>query len=534
MEFNQTSASVADRTRTTNHEDGEAFEPESPELRLTKRVLNNLLEDTFYESAAEQLAAVEDAFDACADTNPEFVLKLAKYARQEENLRQIPQALLVLAANDERTQQYVRPYACSIMSRADEPLEVLAFHSARHGTTLPNCLQQAIEDALHQYNEYQVAKWDQPNRDWQYRDLLNVVHPNPRDDTRDRIFEQVALGELDDYDVEPLRQEDTWENELSQDDDRSKAEAYRDALDNMGLFPRIRQARDMLEAGLTADEIFGHVTDEWIRNSGLYPFRFYQAYRAIRGGSVQATSAVSMPSDTVFGDAAGDSNDDPADTPTLLQRRPEIPASEAQAACAFLEHAIEIAAENLPAVLDDTLVAVDTSGSMSVPIASQSSLDCVEIASLFGALVYQRGADLVTFAREALVFDGDRRDTIPTLMREIQSVDCGGATFGHKVPEALHEAGRDDYEQVVFFTDMQLWGDSFADAWDDYVSEVNPDTSLYLVDLQNYGDLVTPETAHDVYNISGWSENVVDFIDKMEHADGLVRQIEAVGPDWDT
>jgi 60 kDa SS-A/Ro ribonucleoprotein len=364
MKFNDTAESVEERTRTTNHEGGEAFNPDSPELALTKVVINNLLEDTYYESAEEQLQAVEEEFDSCADENPEFVLKLAKYARQEENLRQIPQALFVLAVNDSRTQEYARDYAEGIMSRADEPLDVLAFHVSRNGKTLPNALQSSIEDAMHQWNEWQYSKWSQPNKEWQYRDLLNLVHPKPRDEEREQIFEKIAHGDLDDYeDVEPLKQEDTWESELSKDDDRTKEEKYRSQLadGNMGLFPRIRQARDMLESGVSADEIYGDVSDEWIRNSRLYPFRFYQAYKAIDGGGVTQSGGYGLS--------------------TSNGGKPDIAEGERREALNFLEHAMQVSTENLPDVLDDTFVAVDTSGSMSSPVSGDSDLQCVPVRS---------------------------------------------------------------------------------------------------------------------------------------------------------
>jgi len=83
MQFNDIQETVAERTETSNHEDEQAFEPDSAELALAKVVINNLLEDTYYESDEEQFASVEGAFEAVADENPEFVLKLAKYARQE-------------------------------------------------------------------------------------------------------------------------------------------------------------------------------------------------------------------------------------------------------------------------------------------------------------------------------------------------------------------------------------------------------------------------------------------------------------------
>jgi 60 kDa SS-A/Ro ribonucleoprotein len=513
MQFNQTKESVAERTRTSNHEGGEAFDADSAELALTKVVINNLLEDTYYESAEEQLESVKQEFDACAEENPEFVLKLAKYARQEENLRQIPQALLVLAANDARTREYVRDYATGVMSRTDEPLDVLAFHVAYTGSTsIPTSLQNSIEDAMHEWNEWQYAKWDQPNKEWQYRDLLNLVHPKPRDDERDVIFEKIALGDLDDYDVEPLKQEDTWESSLSKDDDRSKKEKYEEQLaeGNMGLFPRIRQARDMLEAGVTADEIYGDVSDEWIRNSRLYPFRFYQAYKAIDGSGVKQSRGLGT---------------------TPFSGEPDIPSGEAREAKEFLEHAMQVSTENLPSVLDDTFVAVDTSGSMNSSVSNESDLQCVEIASLFGALVYRQGADLSAFASSIEEFHGDRRDTVTTLMEEIQSMNVGGGTSGYLVPKALRKNDRDEYSQVIVFTDMQMYNGSFNDQWKAYKQEVAPHTSLYLVDLNSYGDLVTPEGAPDVYQLSGWTESVIDFIDKMENVDGMIREIESVEPD---
>lgn len=344
-----------------------------------------------------------------------------------------------------------------------------------------------------------------------YRDLLNLVHPKPRDMERGNIFEKIAHGDLSEYpDVEPLKQEDTWESTLSDDsDDRSKAEKYRAELEededgySMGLFPRVRQCRDMLEAGLSAEEIFGDVTDEWIRNSRLYPFRFYQAYKAVR----EAQNSRSL--------ATGEASD----------------------ALSFLEHAMEVSTENLPDVLEDTFVGVDTSGSMRSPVSGDSDLQCVEIASLFGALVYRRSADLAAFASDTQQFHGDRRDTITTTMEGIQSMGVGGGTNGYLIPRALRENDMTDYNQVIIFTDMQMWcgnrfnaGDTFRDEWNAY-KQANPDASLYLVDLQSYGTLQVPEGANDVYQLQGWASNIVDYIDNMENVDSMVSEIESIQVD---
>jgi len=120
-------------------------------------------------------------------------------------------------------------------------------------------------------------------------------------------------------------------------------------------------------------------------------------------------------------------------------------------------------------------------------------------------------------------------------MENIQAMNIGGGTNGYLVPKALRQNNMTDYSQIIMFTDMQFWNsgygsETFQKEWNKY-KEANPDASLYLVDLQSYGDLSTPEGEHNVYNISGWSSNVVDYIDNMENIDGMIREIESVEPD---
>jgi len=93
MQLNETKQTVAEATRTTNHEGGEAFRPADPRLALYKRTSNQLLEDSYYEDEIKHLQAVVERFDAAAAEDPESVLKLPAYARQEMHLRDIPQVL---------------------------------------------------------------------------------------------------------------------------------------------------------------------------------------------------------------------------------------------------------------------------------------------------------------------------------------------------------------------------------------------------------------------------------------------------------
>lgn len=503
MQFNDTQDSVAERTRTTNEAGGEAFEPMSSELALYQVVINNFLEDKYYEDDEASFENVRDCFEDAAEDNPEFVLKLAKYARQEMYLRQVPQLLLVLAANNENTKEYVRDYAQSVMDRTDEPLEVLAMQVQLYGKSIPNPLQKGIEDALHNFDEYQFAKYDRNNREFRFRDLMNLVHPAPRDEQREKIFERIVKGELDDYDVEPLTQHGTWEDAMSEagQEDRDPAEVWREKLDRMGLFATIRNVRNMLEDGLDAEEILTEDDLEYVSESKIYPFRFYTAYKAVKDAGFH---------------------------------EPHVDE--------WFEQAIEESIGNVPAELGDTYVGVDLSGSMNTPLSENSVVEYKEISALFGGVTAKKGAAVSGFGSDFHEFQFHANTPVLEMQRKVYNADVGHSTNGWKVLQHLVQH-RESYSKVVLFTDMQLWDstgsrglggrneNTVKDWWDQY-TDLNPEAQLYIVDLSSYdGGLVMPEGYNNVYRVSGWNSNIVKHIQYADSEDAAIAEVEAVQPD---
>ncbi len=508
MEFNKPTQTVAEATRTTNYESGEAFEPTDPRLALYKRTINQLLEDSFYETDAEQLAAVVRRFDAAAAEDPEFVLKLAAYARQELYLRDIPQVLLVLAANDDRfkddsPESLIREWAPDIIRRMDETATVLAIHDQLFGGTAPWPLRRGVEDALvSMADDYTLGKYELPRREVTLHDVFNRVHPKPVDADQEVLFERFMRGDLDDYpDIDPLPSPNTWETVISErGNTRSAWETLiEDETYSLPIFASIRNLRNMLEAGVDEDTLVGYLDLEAVRHAPLYPFRYYQAYTALQAADVQA------------------------------------PAVER-----WLEEAIGVAIETVPDGLGNTFVAVDLSGSMNMALSKNSTLRLKEIGALFGAILAHQGAEVGGF--------GDNFQTVPmhvdtpVLQRQdaVLAIDegVGNSTNGWKALEYLRDRG-EPVERVVIFTDMQIWDSTPFTArdnktvktvFDAYVNEVSTETSLYLVDLASYGDLVTPEGYENVYNISGWSENVLSFIEYAENPKQVVDEIDAFNP----
>lgn len=620
-----------EHTRTTNEAGGVSYETLTPEFGLYKVVINQLIEDTYYDTVDQAVDKIWDQYDRVADENPEFILQLATYARHEEGLRDIPQLLLVFAANDDRVVQpdnadssLIRDYTPSIIDRTDEFNTVLSYQMRGYGKPIPNGLKKGIEDALHKkyqivevkdedrvmgtervtfiehkhnsfmedgweygmptthrnkdaahmraiesvtgesiesfmgstsvtdegyvHDEYTFAKYSQRDKQVSLHDVLNLVRPKPRSAERNTIFESIAKGELsegivekDHWDVgigfepqqvEPLREDRTWESELSEDDDRSDAEKFRERLDDMGLFARVRNLRNMLEAGLSGEEIFDYDDGSFgpnshyvVSNSKLWAFRFYQSYKACGDVGVNRIGY----GDTVIDIGRG----------SLLDETTEQ----------WLSGAIDVSTRNLPDALKNTFTAVDLSGSMDREVSNNSELARAEIASLFGAMMMKRDSGVGVFGSKfaRVTVDSDARETLSVLdMTEriyASGKGVGSATNGWKaVQYALDE--EIECDRFIVFTDEQLWNsghrmfggtveNKMKNMWDQYRNDVNPDAHLYIVDLASYGDISFPEGYHNVHQISGWSSNIIDYIIKNEDSDSIISRVESIsGSDY--
>jgi hypothetical protein len=346
---------------------------------------------------------------------------------------------------------------------------------------------------------YTLEKYELSRREVTLRDVFNRVHPEPVDEEQERLFERFMRGDLDDYpDVEPLPSPNTWETVISE---RGNTQAawellIEDEEYSLPIFASIRNLRNMLEAGVDEETIVDHLSLEAVEYAPLYPFRYYQAYKALQDAGLDA------------------------------------PAVER-----WLEDAIDVSVAQVPDGLGDTFVAVDLSGSMDSQLSAESTLRLKEIGSLFGAVLADQGARVGGFGDD---FQEVRMHVdAPVLQRQdaLLGIDeeVGHSTNGWKALRHLRESG-DAVDRVVVFTDMQLWDSTWQsertvrEEFDRYREAVNPDVSLYLIDLASYGDLVTPEGYEDVYNVSGWSENVLEFIEHAEAPLQVLNEIEAFDP----
>ncbi|KAM9349866.1 telomerase protein component 1 [Symphorus nematophorus] len=92
--------------------------------------------------------------------DPEFLLKVAVYTRQQLNIRITANFLLALAANQPSTKSHVRRYFCAAVQLPSDWLEVVRIYSTCFSRSLPMCLKKAMADKFKQFSEYQLAKYN--------------------------------------------------------------------------------------------------------------------------------------------------------------------------------------------------------------------------------------------------------------------------------------------------------------------------------------------------------------------------------------
>nr|XP_046265032.1 telomerase protein component 1 [Scatophagus argus]XP_046265033.1 telomerase protein component 1 [Scatophagus argus] len=92
--------------------------------------------------------------------DPQFLLKVAIYTRQQLNIRITTNFLLALAANQASTKPHLRRYFCAAVQLPSDWLEIVRIYSMCFSRSLPMCLKKAMVDKFRQFSEYQLAKYN--------------------------------------------------------------------------------------------------------------------------------------------------------------------------------------------------------------------------------------------------------------------------------------------------------------------------------------------------------------------------------------
>jgi 60 kDa SS-A/Ro ribonucleoprotein len=503
MRFNSQTAA---QNRTTNAEGAKAYVL-SPELELYTAVVTSALNDTFYESNDHRLLRIRALIGR---VEPEFVAKLAVYAREQMYLRSLPLVLTVELAKIVRGNDLMARLTCRVVQRADELTELLSYYQSANGRTdntsgakklnkLSKQLQKGLGAAFNKFDEYQFGKYNRDSCAVKLRDALILTHPKPKNEAQQAIFNKIVTGTL----ATPY----TWETELSalgqqkfESPEQKQAafqQKWQELIDSgkLGYMALMRNLRNILQARVSSehlDKICETLANPaQVAKAKQFPFRYLSAYRELQ-----------------------------------LLLTETAPPKTAKILIA-LEQAIRASVVNFRGLGADerVVIACDVSGSMYRPISAKSTIQMYDIGLVLGMLLQSRCQNVVTG-----MFGSIWKSVIlpkEDILKNVQDLgamagEVGYATNGYLVISDLI-AQRYVADKVMIFTDVQLWNSvggaqSLESEWLKYRKNIAPNAKLYLFDLTGHGNTPLDLSKNNgVALISGWSDKIFDVLQAVEN-----------------
>lgn len=452
-------------TKTKNFEGGDAYSV-SHEEELYLLACSSFLEDKFYEKASTQLQRIKDLVPKC---NPQFVANLTIYVREKMNLRSITHVLAVeLARSHKGLAKRVIERICV---RADDMTEILAYQINQYGKPIPAQIKKGLAAAFGKFNEYKLAKY---NRDGavKLKDVLFLSHA-PRTELTDKVVNDT------------LAVPNTWEVRLSGSKGENKAAIWKELVlsGEIGYMALIRNLRNILAEcdGETIEIICNRIQDkDQVANSRQLPFRFYSAYRELKGVTSPYTGRV----------------------------------MEA------LEKACELSATNLP-ITGTSLITSDVSGSMETSLSSKSKVRLIDIGLVMSGVLKGIAPNSITsiFGDEFKIKNFTGCFGLANSYRE---GEVGYSTHGYLAVDYLNKK-KIKVDNIFFFTDTQMYGGSLQAEIDKYKKNINHNVRVYIFTLGGYPEVAA--RGGNIYSISGWSEGVFAYIDAISQSKDVLQSI---------
>lgn len=483
----------------------------TPKVELVNAVLTSFIENTYYEKADKRVERIKELVAKVAKNDPEFVGRLAVFARDTFNMRSSSHVLIAELAKVHRGDNLVSRVIERFALRPDDLTEIVAYV----GKPIPWQIKKGVANTLRKFDEYQIAKYRAGARKYKLVDVVNLTHPLPTE-----VITKLVKNEL--------RNVDTWESRIAGaggNKEKSDAE-WKDLLKTrkLGYMAALRNLRNILKTGdsetiqMAADFISN---PEAVKNSRQFPFRFLSAYEAVEaeGGLKGKTDSIKFEKST---DGA----------PVLLRA---------------ITKALEESVSNIPLLSGTTAILSDNSGSMrgdgggSSALSANSKRKTSDIANLF-ALLYWLRADntyIGLFGDELIHPELDRSKDIFANYAVVDKLASGvGAGTEQGIYDFFEKALKDKLkiDRVVIFSDMQIGKNSwyghkpgthstFNKLFQEY-KKFNPSVKVYSVDLRGNGTTVFSD---GVLEFSGFSDKLFSIMEMTEQdKNGFVKQIDSV------
>jgi len=482
-------------TNTLNEEMAPAY-AFKPEHALAQYAATGCLSSTFYASAELQL---ERALAMCGQVEPDFVARVAVFARERGAMKDMP-ALL-----------------CAYLSTRDlELLERIFFRVIDNGRMLRNFVQIIRSGAVGRKSlgtapKRLVRQWlERRSDDALFRasvgaspslsDIIRMVHPKPDQPAREAIYgyllgrpvDRARLSEL----VRAFEEFKEDRNSVVPDVPFEMLTAlpltakqwakiawtapWQMTRMNLNTFVRHR----VFEEAKGQDELVNRIANRLkdpaaIRKARAFPYQLLVAYRKAGEG---------------------------------------VPAKIRAA----LEDAMELATRNVPRIEGTVFVFPDVSGSMVAPVtgyrgSASTSVRCVDAAALIAATLLRVNPDttVMPFEHRLVNVTLSAKDSVMTNSAKLAGIGGGGTNCSAPLAELNRKRAKGDL--VIYVSDNQSWvdaggavGTATAREWSVFKKR-NPGARMICIDLQPYANTQAAESTY-ILNIGGFSDQVFDLI----------------------
>jgi hypothetical protein len=428
-----------------------AFVREPREELFLLAVADFVTQRTYYETGEERDERFLRLVRELAVEEPEWTAGLLRWLRTEGNMRT---ASLVGAATYVQARLEAgatagpsnRSVIGSVLQRADEPGELLAYWMSTYGRRVPQPVKRGVADAVRRlYTSRSLLKYDTAAKGFRFGDVLNLVHASPDPGkpwqgslfryaldsrhhperavppasdpvlTAHRALMETPLAERRAVVTGPggsallAAAGMTWESLAGWLHGPLDAPVWEAVIPSMGPMALLRNLRNFDEAGVS-DEVAARVAARLsdpceVARSRQFPFRYLAAYQHVPSGRWAAA----------------------------------------------LEQALGHSLANVPSLPGRSLILVDRSDSMFWDTVSERSrLKRADAAAVFGTALALRAesADLVEFGWHSKKVAFEQGEPVLEVLNRFHSL--GGTYTEHAV--RAHFQGHD---RVLIVTDEQ-------------------------------------------------------------------------------
>lgn len=507
-------------------------------------ITNMVTEETFYEGSKNRDNRFQTLIrEVASDT--EWLKDFFHWLRNDANMRsasyvgavEAVKARLELGIHGEN-----RQLIDSVLQRADEPGEVLAYWYENYGRKIPMPIKRGIADAINRlYTEYSLIKYDTDSHAFRFGDVIELVHPRPR--IPKNFFDEWTEASTE----EIIAFRNKWETHKSHlfryaierrqgrefNADRSlvlihnhkalmdvPVDKRRDLIDDTG-----RISQSFKNAGMTWENFAG-----WLQGpmddkawEAIIPSMGYMALlRNLRNFdqvgvsdevAQQVANRISSP------EAVKNSRQLPMRFLTAYRNTPSLRWAWA------LEKAMNFSLDNIPRLSGRTLILVDTSASMDDHFSARTELMRRDVAAMFGIAIASacESHELVSYSASNRYYSGSstsRTMVFPhkpgeSILKSIERWEKNGFFIGRGTETELslrqHYSGHD---RVIIFTDEQAgygyWGH------EEVGSQLPKSVPLYTFNLAGYRYGHTPSGSYNRHTFGGLNDQMFKIIPLIE------------------